>query len=203
MRKNSRRSEEFYTCRRPPGAAKNGLRQPGTDAAKFRRGRAIRIAMRVKAFVFALAAQLCLACLAAHAEPPDGRAVFNVQCAPCHQPDAKGVPGQFPPLAGNTDIFLARDFPARVVLFGLSGKIKVKGQAIDGAMPPLGGVLKDEEIAAVVNYVRGGFGNDALAPKGPKTMAPLDAATVAGLRTMEGADQVHAYRKKLKAAAKD
>jgi mono/diheme cytochrome c family protein len=161
--------------------------------------------MRVKAFVFALAS---LSGLAAHAEPPDGRAIFNVQCTPCHQPDAKGVPGQFPPLAGNTDIFLARDFPARVVLFGMSGKIAVKGRMIDGAMPPLGDILKDDEIAAVVNYVRSGFGNNALAPKasktlGAKTMAPLDAATVAALRKLKDADQVFAYRKKLKAAAKN
>ena len=180
-----------------------GCGRPGTDAAKFRRGRAIRIEMRVRAFVLALAAQLCLACLAAHAEPPDGRAVFNTQCIVCHQPDGKGVPGQFPPLAGNADLFLARDFPARVVLFGMSGKIKVKGQAVQGTMPPLGDVLKDEEIAAVVTYVRGAFGNDALAPEGQMTMQPLDAATVAALRKLKDADQVYAYRKKLKAAAKD
>jgi mono/diheme cytochrome c family protein len=155
--------------------------------------------MRLRAFVFVLAAQ---SCVAAHAEPPDGRAVFTAQCIACHQQDGKGVPGQFPPLAGNSDIFLARDFPARVVLFGMSGKITVKGQTIDGAMPPLGEVLKDEEIAAVVNYVRGAFGNDKLAPKGPKAMAPLDAATVAVLRRLKDADQVHAYRGKLKAAAK-
>ena len=154
--------------------------------------------MRVRAYVIVLATQ---SCLAAHAEPPDGRAIFNAQCTPCHQPDAKGVPGQFPPLAGNADIFLARDFPARVVLFGMSGKIAVKGQVIDGAMPPLGGVLKDEEIAAVVNYVRRDFGNDALAPK--TMVVPLDAATVAGLRTKKDADQVYAYRKKLKATAKN
>jgi mono/diheme cytochrome c family protein len=151
--------------------------------------------MRLRAFGLVLAAQ---SCLAAHAEPPDGRAVFTAQCIACHQPDGKGVPGQFPPLAGNPDIFLARDFPARVVLFGVSGKIKVKGQAIDGAMPPLGNVLKDDEIAAVVNYVRGAFGNDKLAPK---TMQPLDAATVTALRKLKDADQVFAYRKKLKTAA--
>lgn len=159
--------------------------------------------MRVKALVFALAALSCLAALAAQAQPPDGRAVFNLQCTPCHQPDAKGVPGQFPPLAGNMDIFLARDFPARVVLFGMSGKITVKGQVINGTMPPLGDVLKDEEIAAVVNYVRNDFGNDALAPKGPKSMAPLDAATVAGLRKMKSSNEVYTYRKKLKAAMKN
>jgi mono/diheme cytochrome c family protein len=167
------------------------------SSAAFRR---YEFAMRLRAFVFVLAS--ALAPLAAQAQPPDGRAVFNAQCIACHQPDAKGVPGQFPPLAGNPDIFLARDFPARVVLFGMEGKITVKDQVIDGAMPPLGDILKDDEIAAVVNFVRGGFGNDALAPKPPKTMAPLDAATVAGLRKMKDADHVYAYREKLKAAAK-
>jgi len=132
--------------------------------------------------------------MAAQAQPPDGRAIFNQQCIACHQPDGKGVPGSFPPLAGNPDLFLARDFPARVVLFGMSGKIAVKGKTIDGAMPPLGDVLKDDEIAAVVNYVRGAFANNKLAPKG---MQPLDAATVAGLRTLKDADQVYAYRKML------
>jgi mono/diheme cytochrome c family protein len=172
------------------------------SSAAFRR---YEFAMRLRVSVFVLAS--ALAPLAALAQPPDGRAVFNAQCIACHQPDAKGVPGQFPPLAGNPDIFLARDFPARVVLFGMEGKITVKDQVIDGAMPPLGDILKDDEIAAVVNFVRGGFGNDALAPQAsktlaPKTMAPLDAATVAGLRKMKDADHVYAYREKLKAAAK-
>ncbi len=133
--------------------------------------------------------------LAAHAQQVDGRVIFNTQCIVCHQSNGKGVPGNFPPLAGNPDIFLGRDFPARVVLFGMSGKIIVKGQVFDGAMPPLGDVLKDHEIAAVVTYVRGAFGNDKLSPK---RMQPLDAATVAALRKLKNGDQVYAYRKKLK-----
>jgi mono/diheme cytochrome c family protein len=151
--------------------------------------------MQLRVFGFVLAAQ---SCLAAHAEPPDGRAVFNALCVACHQPDGKGVPGNFPPLAGNSDLFLARDFPARVVLFGMSGKITVNGQVIEGTMPPLGDVLRDNEIAAVVTYVRDAFGNDALRPK---AMQPLDAATVEALRKLKDADRVYAYRKKLKAAA--
>jgi mono/diheme cytochrome c family protein len=140
---------------------------------------------------------------AAQAQPPDGRAVFNEQCAACHQADAKGVPGNFPPLAGNPDLFLARDFPARMVLFGMSGKIEVLGQTIDGVMPPLGETLKDDEIAAVVNFVRGNFGNAALAPKAPRSMTPLDAATVAALRQQKDADQTYEYRQRLKAGSKD
>ena len=135
-------------------------------------------------------------CAAAQAQP-DGRMIFNEQCVACHQANAKGVPGNFPPLAGNPDVFLARDFPARVVLFGMSGKIEVLGQTIDGAMPPLGDLLKDEEIAALINYVRGAFGNDKLKPP---DMAPLDAAAVASLRKLKDADKTSEYRASLKAA---
>jgi mono/diheme cytochrome c family protein len=129
----------------------------------------------------------------------DGSAVFHEQCVACHQAQAQGVPGQFPPLAGNGDLFLSRDFPARVVLFGLSGKIKVKDQQIDSTMPPLD-FLSDDQIAAVVEYVRGSFGNAALRPK---DMTPLDAATVAKLRadTKAPSDEVYRERDKLKRAA--
>ena len=136
------------------------------------------------------------------ARAQDGAAIFNDLCALCHQPNARGVPGQFPPLARNPDLFLARDFPARVVLFGLSGRITVNGQDIDSAMPPLGDALTDAEIAAVVNYVRGNFGNEALRPK---DMAPLDAGLVAKLRAQKNelADRSFAYRSELKSSAKN
>lgn len=121
----------------------------------------------------------------------DGAAVFRDQCAVCHQPDGRGVAGQFPPLAGNSDLFLSRDFPARVVLFGLSGKIQAGDRAFDGAMPPLG-LLGDAEIAAVVRYVRHAWGNDRLRPTG---MELLDDGTVAKLRADGGSpQQVHAAR---------
>jgi len=116
--------------------------------------------------------------LAASAQPPSGAAIFRDQCAVCHQPRGQGLRGQFPPLAGNGDIFLSRDFPARVVLFGLSGKIEVRGEAFDSAMPPLD-FLSDWEIAAVVAFVRQSWGNAGLPHK---AMKPVDAAAVAALR---------------------
>jgi mono/diheme cytochrome c family protein len=128
----------------------------------------------------------------------NGAQIFADQCSACHQQNGQGVAGQFPPLALNADLFLARDYPARVVLFGLSGKITVGGQKFDGVMPPLD-VLKDEEIAAVVRYVRTAWGNDA---RRPKTMQPVDAAMVAGLRKNKASSgQVFAYRQSLKAKA--
>lgn len=139
--------------------------------------------------------------IAAPAAPAkvDGAAVFKNVCAACHQPNAQGLAGQFPPLAGNADLFLSQDYPVRVVLFGLQGKITVNGKIIDSAMPAFGEVLKDEQIAAVVNYVRGNFGNDSLGKKVPS----VDAALVKKLRAKKAEPaQVHAYRLKLKSAAK-
>lgn len=125
----------------------------------------------------------------------DGATVFKDQCVACHQANALGVPGQFPPLAGNRDLFLSRDYPVRVLLFGLSGKIEVNGKTFNSAMPPLGEVLNDAQIAAVVNYVRGNFGNAALAPK---TMPAVDAGLVAQLRAQKPPVSAYDIRKQLK-----
>jgi mono/diheme cytochrome c family protein len=133
---------------------------------------------------------------AARAQPPDGAALFQQQCAVCHQPQGQGLPGQFPPLAHNADIFLSQDFPLRVVLLGLSGKILVNGQTIDSVMPPLGNALTDAQIAAVVNYVRGAWGNDALRPQ---PIRPVTPAMVARLRKRKDLPPVWSYRQSLRA----
>jgi nitrite reductase (NO-forming) len=135
----------------------------------------------------------------ASAQAPEGAAIFRDQCAVCHQPAGQGLRGQFPPLAGNADIFLSRDFPARVVLFGLSGKIAVAGEAFDSAMPPLD-FLSDREIVAVVAFVRQSWGNAGLPHK---AMKPLDAATVAALRAKKPAleGSVFGERERLKGMA--
>ena len=138
---------------------------------------------------------------AAAAAKVDGASVFADQCSACHQQNGEGVPGQFPPLARNPDVFLAPDFPLRVVLFGLKGRINVNGQPFDGEMPPFD-VLSDAQVAAVVAYVRGSFGNAALRPE---TMPNADATAVANLRRQKdtSSEQVFIYRKKLKAGAEN
>jgi len=125
--------------------------------------------------------------------PVDGAQVFAEQCSACHQPNGKGVAGQFPPLAGNHDLFLSHTFPALVVLNGMQGKITVEGKHFDSVMPPLN-VLSDRKIAAVVNYVRSAWGNSP-----PVGTAKLEASDVAKLRKAElAAAEVHARREKLK-----
>lgn len=122
----------------------------------------------------------------------DGAALFKEQCVACHQETGQGVPDQFPPLAGNHDLFLDRAFPALVLLYGMEGRIEVAGKAFDAAMPPFGH-LSDAEIAALVRYVRGAWGNDALRPAG---RTPIDARAVEALRKPElTPQQVWARRK--------
>jgi mono/diheme cytochrome c family protein len=78
-----------------------------------------------------------------------GAAIYANVCAACHQPDAKGAAGAgaYPALAENSNLASA-DNVLRVV---------IRGQR---DMPPLGGMMSDEQAADVVNYVRRHFGND-------------------------------------------
>lgn len=124
-------------------------------------------------------------------EKLDGAKLFAQNCASCHQAQGQGVPGAFPPLAGNPEVF-NDGYPAMVVLFGLQGPIEVKGQQFNGAMPSFGH-LSDAEIAAIVNYVRQAWENAKLAPKDLK---PITPEQVAELRKKAlTPTQVHELRK--------
>ena len=90
-----------------------------------------------------------------------GKDVFNNTCIACHMEDGKGKPGEFPPLAGNTDLFLSPEFPALVVLNGIEGPLSVEGHDFNNVMPSFD-FLSDSEIAAVLTYVRSNWGNDTL-----------------------------------------
>src|ERR1700731_2377888 len=77
-----------------------------------------------------------------------GEELFANVCRGCHMPDGKGATGAgtYPSLAGNSNLE-ARGYPVGML---------VNGQ---GAMPPFGAMMDDEQVAAVVNYVRTHFGN--------------------------------------------
>jgi mono/diheme cytochrome c family protein/glucose/arabinose dehydrogenase len=95
-----------------------------------------------------------------------GKAIFNREgfCNTCHQPDGKGLPASgFPPLTANSWVLGSQERLIKLVLKGLYGPLEVQGKKYSGqvAMTPFGGMLKDEEIAAVITYVRNSFGNKA------------------------------------------
>ncbi|MBV8170826.1 MAG: cytochrome b N-terminal domain-containing protein [Candidatus Eremiobacteraeota bacterium] len=95
------------------------------------------------------------------ASGPDGAKVFASNCASCHGASGQGLPGSFPPLAGNP--FVVGD-PAKVIATvdnGMHGAITVNGAAYNGQMPAWKGTLKPDEIAAVITYIRTSWGNKA------------------------------------------
>jgi mono/diheme cytochrome c family protein len=94
-----------------------------------------------------------------------GKRLFTQNCAVCHQQTGLGVTGQFPPLAGSEWV-LSQDWHGdnhmvKIVLHGFHGPVTVKNEQFNNVMAPWGKVLKDEQIAAILTYVRNEWGNQA------------------------------------------
>lgn len=92
-----------------------------------------------------------------------GKRVFTANCMACHQATGQGVPGVYPPLAGSEFVLKPEHEKhiIKIVLFGLNGPITVKGANFNNAMTPFGAILKDDQIAHVLTYVRSEWGNNA------------------------------------------
>jgi mono/diheme cytochrome c family protein len=91
-----------------------------------------------------------------------GEELFANICQGCHMPDARGAvgAGTYPSLAGNGNL-AASGYPLAVVVNGQRG------------MPAFGAMMSDEQVAAVVNYLRTHFGNvfeDAVTADDVKTV---------------------------------
>ncbi|KAF0093004.1 MAG: cytochrome c class I [Puniceicoccaceae bacterium 5H] len=91
-----------------------------------------------------------------------GKRTFSQNCVACHQQDGQGQPGVYPPLAGSEWV---QGNPKRliaIVLHGLAGEVHVNGETYNNAMTPFGR-LRDQQIAAVLTYVRStpDFGNES------------------------------------------
>ena len=98
----------------------------------------------------------------------DGKALFQKNCAACHQASGKGIPGAFPALAGNA---LVQGPAPEVAMVLLQGR---------GGMPDFSASMSDEDIAAVLSFARAAWGNKA---------PPLKAEEVGALRSQLGVPQ--------------
>jgi len=102
-------------------------------------------------------------------------------CITCHQKSGAGMEPVYPPLAGSPWVTGSEERLAKIVLHGLWGPIEVNGKTYDPAkgIPPMtafGAILNDEELAAVLTYVRNSWGNKAPAVQ-PDTVKKIRAAT--------------------------
>ncbi len=85
-------------------------------------------------------------------------------CITCHQGNGMGLESSgFPPLAGSKWVMGNSERLIKITLNGLYGPMEVNGKQYKGNVPmtPYGGMLNDEEMAAVLNYIRQSFGNIA------------------------------------------
>jgi mono/diheme cytochrome c family protein len=105
--------------------------------------------------VFMMVAATATLVAGAASAQPDGGALFGQNCSACHQPSGKGIPGAFPALAGDPFVAGPPEAVASVVLNGRGG------------MPTFGKDLSNEDIAAILTYVRSSWGNHA-GPLDPK-----------------------------------
>jgi ubiquinol-cytochrome c reductase cytochrome c subunit len=112
----------------------------------------------------------------------DGKTVYDNVCAACHQATGAGLPGLFPPLAGNPNVEDS-EYLRTVIRNGLQGEITVLGQTYNGVMPAQS--LTDEEVTAVIDYIQNELGSTPTTTTpsgGPATTLPegeqafLDAA---------------------------
>ena len=90
-----------------------------------------------------------------------GETIYAKRCATCHGKDGNGVAGAYPPLNGNSSVDEPTGINAiRVVLLGGFPPVTA-GNPRPYSMPPFAQQLDDQEVAAVVSYIRQGWENKA------------------------------------------
>jgi mono/diheme cytochrome c family protein len=94
----------------------------------------------------------------------EGERLYAASCQACHMADGQGAKGAgaYPSLAGNANL----EDP------GYALYLVVNGQK---AMLPFGKTMTNDQIAAVINYVRSHFGNaytDAVKPEDVQAVRP-------------------------------
>ena len=89
-----------------------------------------------------------------------GAKIYLSYCGACHQRDGKGDGSRFPPLGGSEWVNGDKEKLIAVLLKGVEGPIKVRGNPYNGLMAPHN-FLTDKDVAEVSTYVRKHFGNHA------------------------------------------
>jgi mono/diheme cytochrome c family protein len=116
-----------------------------------------------------------------------GREIFTATCSACHQPNGMGKEGTAPPLVGSEWVLAhGGDRIVRIDLNGLTGPITVKGQEWNLSMTPFGEVYtKDEDIAAVLTFIRTKLGDNNAGPISPDLVRAARAEKHPGPETSQ------------------
>ena len=118
-----------------------------------------------------------------------GKAVYESVCGICHGPDGMGKPGVAPQLAGSEWVLAkGHNRLAHIAQLGVMGPITVAGKEWNMAMAGMGAPLPDEDLAAVLTYIRGAWGNKA---------GPVTAGDIKQVRAEIGKSAAPATQEKL------
>jgi mono/diheme cytochrome c family protein len=90
-----------------------------------------------------------------------GAKIYEKHCKDCHGASGQGAPGIYPPLAGNRGVTMTP--PVNAVRSVLNGGYppSTAGNPRPYGMPPFAQVLRGEEVALVLSYIRNAWGNRA------------------------------------------
>lgn len=105
----------------------------------------------------------------------EGELLYTAVCASCHLENGAGLPGINPPLDGSRLVNGPAPPLAAIMIYGLRGPVEVKGIAYNGIMPMWKDVLNDQQIAAILTYIRQAWSNDAT-EIGPREVSQMRAA---------------------------
>ena len=121
---------------------------------------------------------------AAPARAADGAELYRTYCASCHQEDGQGVPGTYPfidgPIGRLSTLPEGREALLAIVLFGLKGELVQRGVTYNGVMPGYAAAMSDEEVAALLNWLKAQWRNANFGAKAPD-YTPEEVARVRSL----------------------
>ena len=90
-----------------------------------------------------------------------GQKIYDQRCAYCHGDQGQGEPGAFPPLAGNRAVNMAQTANLTQVIAHGGYLPSTQGNPRPYGMPPFGQALDAADVAAVLTFIRGSWGNDS------------------------------------------
>jgi mono/diheme cytochrome c family protein len=115
-----------------------------------------------------------------------GREIFAATCSACHQLSGLGQEGKAPPLVGSEWVLApSGDRIARIVLNGLTGPITVKGQEWNLTMVPWRDNYNDDDLAAVLTFIRSKLGDNKASAIKPELLKAARAEKHPGPETAD------------------
>lgn len=91
----------------------------------------------------------------ANKDVPEGKKLFEGTCADCHRINGQGLPDKFPALDKNAFVVGEAAKVIDTVLNGRKGKL--------GQMPTWKDTFPDQQLAAIITYVRQAWSNKGTA----------------------------------------